>query len=82
MLATPKQRTRQIRMFPETRQYGKQQYWLGFLASIIAERCFKEASRTILPFQGKSVKHVAVLDKVLGVVTKLRERNHHLSFKK
>ena len=55
---------------------------MGFLASIIAEKCFTEASRTILPFQGKSAKHVAVLDKVLRVVTKLRERSHSLRFKK
>jgi len=72
----PRQRTGQTRMFPGTRQQGKQQYWLGFLARTTAERCFKEASRTILPFQEKPAKHVSVLDKILRVVTKLRERNH------
>lgn len=72
MLVMQRQRTRQIRLFPETRQHGKQQYWLRFLASIRAERSFKEASRTILPFQGKPARHVTVLDRVLRAVTKLR----------
>lgn len=73
-------KTRQTRMFPERKQ-GRQQYSLGFLA-VIQQIILKKQAEQSCPSPGKPNKHVAVLDKALRTVTKLRERNHNLRFEK